>query len=414
MQRSMRFRYDVIVIGLGRVGLPLSLYLEKLNFKTLGLDKNIELINKLKNKNMPFVENGCDKLIKNSKINFTSDYKNISNCKNIVITVGSPLLQNIETDLSAIKNTITNLIPYLKKNQNIILRSTLAPRTTIYVKKLIEKFSNLIVGKDIGLSFCPERLAENRALYELKRLPQIIGADDKLSKKMAIDFFKNFKVKLFSTTTLSSELVKLFQNTSRYIEFATANLFSLYANNFNQNIHEIIEIANYKYPRGKISKPGLTSGTCLRKDFGFINELNHSPDLMLSAWKINEYMPLHIVNTLKSFKEFKNMKIGILGATFKKDSDDLRDSLVPKLIRYLEREVPKGIKIYEPNIKSKLILGYQNLNSTKIMEYSNVIIMAINHSVFSKKNFYNNIKKNTIIVDLWNTLNKDKFIFVKK
>ena len=75
---------------------------------------------------MPFVENGCDKLIKNSKINFTSDYKNISNCKNIVITVGSPLLQNIETDLSAIKNTITNLIPYLKKNQNIILRSTLA------------------------------------------------------------------------------------------------------------------------------------------------------------------------------------------------------------------------------------------------------------------------------------------------
>ena len=150
MQRSMRFRYDVIVIGLGRVGLPLSLYLEKLNFKTLGLEKNIELINKLKNKKMPFVENGCDKLIKNSKINFTSDYKNISNCKNIVITVGSPLLQNIETDLSAIKNTITNLIPYLKKNQNIILRSTLAPRTSI-CKKLIEKFSNLIVGKDIGL-----------------------------------------------------------------------------------------------------------------------------------------------------------------------------------------------------------------------------------------------------------------------
>ena len=75
MQRSMRFRYDVIVIGLGRVGLPLSLYLEKLNFKTLGLDKNIELINKLKNKKMPFVENGCDKLIKNSKINFTSIIK---------------------------------------------------------------------------------------------------------------------------------------------------------------------------------------------------------------------------------------------------------------------------------------------------------------------------------------------------
>ena len=344
----------VSIIGMGRVGLPLSLFLENLGFNLNSIDHDKNLIKKLNKKLMPFKETGCGPLLKKSKILFSSNYSKIPFSNNIIITVGTPLLPNIETDLSNVKDVIQKIAPFLKKGHNIILRSTVAPKTTIYLKKLIYNLTSLKVGTQIGLSFCPERLAENNALKELKLLPQIIGADDSLSKKNAKKLFSKFGVKLFFTTTISAELVKLFNNASRYIEFATANQFAIIADLFNQNIHDLIEMANYKYPRGYIYKPGFAAGTCLRKDFGFINELSSSPDLFLTAWKINEYMPFYIADSLNKKIDLNKKIIGIMGYTFKKDSDDIRDSLVPKLIRYLEKSVPKEIMISDPNLKIKV------------------------------------------------------------
>ena len=158
--------------------------------------------------------------------------------------------------------------------------------------------TNFKVGKDIFLSFCPERLAENKALKELGQLPQIIGVEDNKTFSLVEKIFKRFKIKIFKTSFLSAELVKLFNNNYRYIEFAIANQFSIIANNFNQNIYDIIRMCNYDYPRGKIYDPGLTGGTCLRKDFGMLNEKNPGTDLFLSAWKVNEYIPLHLTETI--------------------------------------------------------------------------------------------------------------------
>ena len=144
-------------------------------------------------------------------------------------------------------------------------------------------------------------------------------------------------------------------------------------------------MCNFNYPRGKIYNPGLTGGTCLRKDFGMLNEKNPGTDLFLSAWKINEYIPFHLIETIDRKFNISSKKIGILGYTFKKDSDDERESLVPKLVRQIEKKVPKSIFICDPNIKSKFIGDYKNSSILETLKNSDIVFIAINHTVFKKK-----------------------------
>ena len=342
---------------------------------------------------------------------FTTSFEELSGIDNIIITVGTPLRNHIESDVSNISNLLHSIKKFLRKDHNIILRSTVAPKTTDYLKNLIEKYTNLRVGKSIGLSFCPERIAENQVFSELKKLPQIIGTNDDYSKLKAKKIFRKFKVQLFFTNTISAELVKLFNNTARYIDFAVSNQLAVVASQFDQNIYDILEMANYNYPRGFIKSPGLTAGTCLRKDFGFINELTGSPDLLLSSWKINEFMPYFISNELNQKTKLKNKCIGVLGYTFKKDSDDKRDSLTPKLIRYLEKYVPKKIILSEPNIKEQKIDGYRNYSVDYILKNSDIIIIAMNHTSFSKNKILKNIKKGTWVADIWNSLEFKSLIY---
>ena len=131
----------IAVIGLGRVGLPLLLFLEKKGFNVIGVDKNLSLINNLNKKKMHFNEIGCDKLLKKSKAKFIDNINNLKNlnCSHYFITVGTPLRESIEVDISHINSVLFDLLKIIKKNQTLILRSTIGPETTNYVKKIIEK-----------------------------------------------------------------------------------------------------------------------------------------------------------------------------------------------------------------------------------------------------------------------------------
>jgi UDP-N-acetyl-D-mannosaminuronate dehydrogenase len=164
----------------------------------------------------------------------------------------------------------------------------------------------------------------------------------------------------------------------------------------------------FNYPRNNdLKSPGLVGGTCLRKDWGFINESFPQTDLILQAYKINEYMPKFYTSLI----ELKNKRVGILGYTMKQDVDDTRDSLVPKMIRYIEKEVPSEIYISEPNLP----LGknedkennyiFDNKTIEEVLNKSNIIFIAINHSEFKKVFNRQAIFKNKIIIDPWGLLN---------
>ena len=407
------YKTDVAIIGIGRVGLPLALSLLESGFKVIGVDTNQETVDLVNSQKMPFDETGCEELIKKVNLEATTDISKVEFAQNLIITVGTPLVQHIETDLSQINKVVDNIMPYLRHGHNIILRSTIAPKTTEYIKKKIEQKTCLVAGETLFISFCPERIAEGKALEEIKELPQIIGCEDQKSFDMAKNIFSRLTPNLFRTTYTAAELVKLFNNISRYINFAVANQFAIISENYDENINDIIHMANYKYPRGNIATPGFTAGTCLRKDFGMINESNPYSDILLSAWKINEFMPKFLVDNLKTKTEMYNKNITILGYSFKSDTDDTRDSLIPKLIRYIEREVPKSIKIHDPYLSVIIDNVFENVELDDALEGADILYIGTNHKQFvaSKAHILNKISKECWIVDIWDVFKTGKIFF---
>ena len=408
-------KYQVGIVGLGRVGLPLALSFINKGVSVIGFDINESLNSSVKNKIMPFHEPGYEDILSNNDLFSSSDFSHLRDVENIIITVGTPLLAHIETDLSQLKQVLNVIIKHLVRGQNIILRSTVAPKTSKFVHLFIENNTNFVIGKDIFLSFCPERIAEGKARKELESLPQIIGSEDEESGQRSEKLFRHLTTKIFHTDFVSAELVKLFNNTYRYINFSISNQFAIIAEDYGVGIYDIIKMANTDYPRSNIPLPGLTAGSCLRKDFGMINETNSYSDLLLNAWKINEFIPKFLVEKALEHSSFTNKNIGILGYSFKKDTDDTRDSLVPKLVRYIEREVPQNIFVHEPNIPSPILDGtYQNYDLQEVLGNCEIIFIALNHS-----SFYQNITEilagnegsETIFVDYWNVSEKNQIIF---
>jgi UDP-N-acetyl-D-mannosaminuronic acid dehydrogenase len=145
-----------------------------------------------------------------------------------------------------------------------------------------------------------------------------------------------------------------------------------------------------------------------------INETIPYTDMLLSSWKINEYMPKFLVEGLLKRTLLRGKIVAVLGYTFKKDSDDTRDSLVPKLLRYLEREVPKEIRVHEPHLE-KIDTKYKNFTLYEAVSGADIVYLSIDHSVFiNKKDFIlNSAHEACYFIDLWNIMGTNKIFFKK-
>ena len=410
------FDYDVCVIGTGRVGLPLALSFLDVGLRVVGVDKDASLRRTVNDGRMPFMEPGYDDLVAERKLRVFEDASIAAQARSIVVTVGTPLHTHIETDLSQIRRVLQEVGPHLRKGQLVVLRSTVAPGTTEYVRRWIERHTELRVGDNVFLSFCPERIAEGKAYEELKTLPQIIGAEDDASYQSSKVLFQRLTKDILRTNYVSAELVKLFNNVARYVHFALANQFALIADTYGANIYEIRRMANYKYSRSYIPMPGLTAGTCLRKDFGMLNEWNPYPDLLLSAWKMNEYIPAFLVDHLEKRVDIHGKRVAILGYSFKADTDDIRDSLAPKLHRYIERRLPIEIRVadkYLPSVIDDPINGkVTNHDERRALEDAEIVFVATNHGGYGDLlREWSEEHADAWVVDIWNVGETDRIFY---
>lgn len=408
--------HDVCIVGTGRVGLPLGLSLAEVGVAATGLDRDEDLCATVNAGRMPFDEPGYDDLVATGDFRITTDPSVVSRSRAVVITVGTPLMNHIETDLSQILAVLAQVRPHLRRGHLLCLRSTVAPGTTEFVAKWLERATGLTVGQDLFIAFCPERIAEGKAHTELRELPQIIGAQDPVSAERAAALFQPLGTEVMPTDFVTAELVKLFNNIARYVHFAVANQFAMIADQFGANYYEARRLANHRYTRSSLASPGFTAGTCLRKDFGMVNEWSAHPDLMLSAWKVNESMPVFLVDHMARRTELEGRHIAILGFSFKSDTDDLRDSLAPKLWRYLQRRMPESIMVSDHHLPDPIpedsVGRPRNVPADEALQRADIVFVATNHTGYGDLLRELAVSRPEVWVgDLWNVGMADKVFY---
>src|SRR5207302_10508037 len=213
----------------------------------------------------------------------------------IVITIGTPSFSHLESDLRGVRAVVDDLLPHLRPGHSLILRSTIAPGTTEFVAGYLEKQRGLRVGDEVYVAHAPERIAAGRFLQEISTLPCIIGGVGEASTERAASLFEVFGAPIVKTTPDQAELAKIWANILRYTTFALPNLLMMDCDRYGANVFDVIELINRDYPRGGIAMPGMTGGTCLRKDFAFSEERSNAPGMLLAVSRVNEAVPLFLV-----------------------------------------------------------------------------------------------------------------------
>jgi UDP-N-acetyl-D-mannosaminuronic acid dehydrogenase len=394
--------HDVSVIGLGRVGLPLALCFADSGLSVLGVDRDPERLGAVRAGRMPFKEPGTDELLARTTLELSPRASEAARADAIVLTLGTPSFSHIEIDMGEIRAVLDDLLPVLHEGQLLVLRSTVAPGTTEFVAGYLEKHRGFTVGEDFFVAHVPERIAADRFLEEIGTLPCIVGGVGEASGERAARLFEGLGAPIVHTTPVQAELAKIWTNILRYATFALPNLLMMDCERYGANVFDVIELINRDYPRGGMAQPGLTGGTCLRKDFAFSEEKSNAPGMLLGVSRVHESVPLFLIDGIKRrLGSLRERKVAVLGLAFKRDTDDERDSLSHKLVRLLERELA-DVSVHDPVVATPTS-GFE-----EAVTGADVVVVATNHSAYSTAETLRAIADRAatdcLVVDPWNAL----------
>src|SRR3954447_17487740 len=373
---------EVAVIGLGRIGLPLAVSFADRGLNVLGIDKDAQRLQAVRDARMPFQEPGAqaalDRVHAAGTLAVSDRVADAAAAEHIVITLGTPSFSHIEIDIADIRSALDDLLGMLRPGHALTLRSTIAPGTTDFVAGYLAKHCNFVVREDVFVAHCPERIAAGHFMEEIQSLPCIVGGVGEESGERVGALFSVFGAPIVQTSPVQAELAKIWTNILRYAHFALPNLLMMDCEQHGANVFDVIDLINRDYPRGGIAMPGLTGGTCLRKDFAFSEERSSAPGMLMSVSRVNESVPLFLVEGMKRrLGSLRGRRVAVLGLTFKRDSDDLRDSLSSKLIRLLERELATVVS-HDPHAP---VTG-ESLDGA--LSGADAVVIATNHSEFSE------------------------------
>jgi len=374
----------ICVLGLGRVGLPLSVVFANSGLNVIGVDIDLDKVLKIKRGEAPFREKKLEeylrKALESKKFHATAESKDgIGRADVVIVTVGTPTTAQYAMDYSQLHGALEEISKVELTMKAVGFRCTLVPGTiNNLIIPYLEENSGLRAGVDFALAMCPERILEGRAIEELHLLPEIVGGINDVSNAIFAELFKkiNPEKRILHATPTGAELAKLFTNIYRYVSFALANEFAIWAEMYSEDAHNIIKVANYDYPRCNIPKPGFAGGPCLGKD-GFLLDNNTTFSSIIStAWKLNEAVPQYVAESLRrKIGQLYGKRISVLGLAYKAGSDDTRLSPCVKLV-----EVLKGygatILVHDPHVPNTLTMD-------KALENADAVVIAVNHPEFS-------------------------------
>jgi len=407
----------IAIIGIGYIGLPLAVEFHKF-YKVTCYDFSSKRINELKNKYDSNNENDLSKLNKN-KINFTNNKSLLKGNDIYILCVPTPVLKNKKPDLRLIINATKITANHMGKNSIVVYESTVYPGVTEEIcLPILEKISNLKCNKDFSIAYSPERINPGDKIHNIKNVTKVVSASNKRALKIVDSIYK--KICLAGTFKAQSIKVaegsKVIENIQRDLNVALMNELSIIFYKMNIDFQDVLEAANTKWNFLNF-KPGLVGGHCIGVDPYYLTfkakTLNYNPKIILSGRSINDNMHKEVlIRVLKKCKEHNisviSSNVLLLGASFKEDCSDFRNSKSVELYNLLKNKFKK-VDFYDPLvdhndfIKKNKIKLKKNIGNNKY----NVIIIAVSHKVFLNMNFYKKIlKKNSFIFSIKKNKNK--------
>ena len=393
----MPFANDVVVIGGGgHVGLPLSIVLADRGHRTVVYDVDRAAVDTVNAGRLPFLEPGAEPLLVAAlaagTLTATTDPSVVATAETIIVVIGTPVDEHLNPDPNAITRALAACLDQFRDGQLIVLRSTVYPGVTALVERFFAD-----AGLVVDVAFCPERIAEHRAMEELVTLPQIVSSRTAAGRERAAALFRTLTTTIVELEPEEAELAKLFTNTWRYIKFAAANQFYMMANDRGLDFERIRQGLMKDYPRAAdLPGAGFAAGPCLLKDtmqLAAFSDNNFS--LGHSAMLVNEGLPLYLVTQLERQGELSGKTVGILGMAFKAGSDDIRSSLAYKLRRVL-RFKAKEVLATDPYVT--LDTDPTLLPLDEVLERADVLIIAAPHKAYAS------LAPAATVIDVWNLL----------
>jgi UDP-N-acetyl-D-mannosaminuronic acid dehydrogenase len=383
--------FDVCVVGgCGRVGLPLGIALASRGRSVVLYDIDAGAVDLVNSGTLPFAEEGAAgplaEALAAGRLRATTEPSSVGEAEALVVVVGTPVDEHLNPDLGAVPRALERCAAHLRDGQLIVLRSTVYPGVTALTEKLLAS-----KGLAVDVAFCPERIAEGRAMTELFTLPQIVAARTPGAMARAERLFRHLTDTIVPLEPEEAELAKLFTNTWRYVKFATANQFWMMANDFGLDFARIRHAVAYDYPRAAdLPMPGFAAGPCLLKDTMQLAAFNRNNFVLgHSAMLINEGLPLYLVSRLEDRFDLGEMTVGILGMAFKGGSDDPRNSLAYKLRKILT------LKARETLCSDPYVVDDRFLPLDDVLKRADLLVIAAPHADYA------DLETDKPLVDMW-------------
>lgn len=386
------------VVGLGYVGLPLAVEKAKAGYEVIGFDvqsKKVDMVNEGHNYIGDIVDEDLLNLVQLKKLKATTDFSFVKEVDAVSICVPTPLDKYKQPDLSYVINSSKSVAKYLHKGMLVVLESTTYPGTTEEVLKPILEESGLKCGKDFFLAFSPERVDPGNKQFKTKNTPKVVGGCTPECTEVAAALYRSVLESdvMEVSSPAVAEMEKILENTFRNINIALANEMAILCKKMNIDVWEVIEAAKTK-PYGFMAfypGPGL-GGHCIPLDPAYLSwkarEYDYHTRLIETSGEINDYMPEFVVeNAMKLLnthkKALNGAKVLLLGAAYKNDIDDMRESPALKVIEHLEKN-GADIVYNDPFIPRFKHNGkeYVSVDWKDVIDDSDIVIITTNHSSY--------------------------------
>ena len=380
---------EVVMIGLGYIGLPTAALIAQGGVYVHGVDINPSVVETINAGKIHIVEPSLDLAVAEAvEKGFLKAFTKAVEANTYLIVVPTPFKGKNEPDISFVEAATKGILPLLKEGDLYIIESTSPVGTTEKIMRFIYEERPELEGK-LYIAYCPERVLPGNVMYELVHNDRVIGGVDEASTQKAIAFYsKHVKGELHTTNARTAEMCKLVENSSRDVQIAFANELSLICDKADINVWDLINLAN-KHPRVNILQPGCgVGGHCIAVDPYFIvSDYPMETKIIGTAREVNNYKSFWCAEKVQNaklefqLKEGHKPSIAIMGLAFKPNIDDLRESPAKYIAqKVLQNANNEAYFIVEPNIKSHNVFKLTDYKEAVVK--ADIIVFLVAHNEF--------------------------------